>query len=85
MTYSIVIDSVVQTAISDGNKVLDISTGWTKVREVVRMQNSRSDNVKEMFDNDVRLRFWTVEPTPHNRGEEGYTDDTNKVSISFPR
>ena len=85
MTYSTAIDSVVKKAIADGNRVLEISTGWTKVREVVRMESPISDETRIFFDKNNRLRAWSTEQTPHNRAEEGYTDDVDKVAISFPR
>ena len=85
MTQSEAIDSVIENAISDENKVLDITTGWTKVRAVIRMELPLSTRVREIFDKNNRLRSWSSEGTPHNRAEEGYTDDIDQIAISFPK
>ncbi len=64
--------------------MVEISTGWTKVLEVVYMTNPMTDLVRSGLVTDLRLRYWKAEPTPHNKAEEGFTDDAQKVSISFP-
>jgi hypothetical protein len=84
MTYSEAIDKVVEAATSEGNKILEISTGWSKVREVVHMKFPLSDTIRKSLHNNNRLRAWTTNATPHNKAEEGYTDDLEKVSIAFP-
>lgn len=85
MTYSIAIDEAVEKAVASGNEVVEISTGWTKVREVVHMKNHLSPRLREILIDDERLRHWTTERTPHNKSEEGFTDDREKVAITFPR
>jgi hypothetical protein len=84
MTFSPAIDALVALAVSDGNQVVEISTGWSKVREVVHMRDPVSVALETAGRTAPGLRRWQVEPTPHNKGEFGFTDDIEKVSISFP-
>lgn len=84
MTYSSLIDAVIATAEAEGNHVEQVSTGWTKVREVAHMANPMSDELRARILETTNLRFWFSEATPHNKAEEGFTDDLEKVSISFP-
>lgn len=84
MTYSLLIDDAIAIAESYGNEVNNISTGWDRVREVVTMSLPMSDQLRALLSEKDSLRFWSSEPTPHNHAEEGFTDDNEKVSISFP-
>ena len=84
MTYSPVIDRAVQLAEAEGNSVSEISTGWMKVREVVHMGAPMSDSLRSKLSEMPELRAWSTQRTPHNRAEAGFTDDAQKVSISFP-
>jgi hypothetical protein len=84
MTYSPAVDAAVSLAEAQGNTVVEVSTGWTKVREVVFMTNPMTDILRSRLGTDLRLRYWKTDPTPHNKAEEGFTDDAQKVSISFP-
>jgi hypothetical protein len=84
MTLSRAIDEAVSLAEADGNKVKEVSTGWTKVREVVHMEHPMSAQLMARLSSMAQLRGWAVEPTPQNKAEQGFTDDAEKVSISFP-
>jgi len=84
MIYSNVIAKAVQYALSDGNEIVEISDGWTKVRQVVHMNRPLSGMTRDQIS-QLKLRHWTVEPTPHNKAEEGFSDDVEKVAITFPR
>lgn len=84
MTYSALIDSVIDAAEAEGNHVEQVSTGWTKVREVAHMALPMSDELRARMSKKNSLRFWSSGATPHNRAAEGFTDDLEKVSISFP-
>jgi len=84
MIYSDVIAKAVQFAIADGNEVAEISDGWTKVRQVVHMRKPLKNAAKEEIAH-LKLRHWTTEQTPHNKAEEGFSDDIEKVAITFPR
>ena len=84
MTSSIAVDEAMQAALRDGNAVREISTGWTKVKEVVHMQKQQSDALRAILTKDSRLRAWSSPATPHNEADEGYTDDSQQVAISFP-
>jgi hypothetical protein len=85
LTASPAINDAVQTAISHDNTIVEVTTGWEKVNEVVSMRKPLSPSVRRALNGDRRLRNWSSEDTPHNRAEEGYTDDQAKVAISFPK
>ena len=85
MTYSTAIDEAVKTATEHGNSVLEISTGWTKVKEVVYMKGPLSDELREVLSQDTRLRAYSVSATPHDKAHDGYVDDIEQVVISFPK
>lgn len=80
-----VVDKAAQTAMTYGNQIAEISEGWTKVLQVVHMSLPLSDDARASISADPELRHWVTEPTPHNKGEEGFTCDRDKVAISFPR
>lgn len=84
MIYSPAIDAAVALAGSEGNAVVEVSTGWTKVREVVFMTSPMTDLVRSRLTADLRLRYWKAQPTPHNKPDEGFTDDIHGVSVLFP-
>jgi hypothetical protein len=84
MTYSTAIDKAILLAQADGNAVVEISTGWTKMREVVCMRDPLSSSLRMELLGIPALREWAVQPSPHNRAEVGFTDDMENVSISFP-
>jgi hypothetical protein len=74
----------VQLAIEDGNEIAEISEGWAKVRQVVHMKKPMTSAVREKLSH-TQLRHWTTEPTPHNNAEEGFSDDAEKVAVTFPK
>lgn len=84
MIYSDAISNAVQCALADGNEITEISEGWTKVRQVVHMRKPLTKTVREQISH-LLLRHWTTEPTPHNKAEEGFSDDVEKVAVTFPR
>jgi hypothetical protein len=84
MTYSSLIDDVIAAAEAEGNHVDQVSSGWTKVREVAHMACPMSDELRARTLEKNSLRYWSSKATPHNRVEERFTDDIEKVSISFP-
>jgi hypothetical protein len=79
------IESAVQSAIAHGNSIVEVSEGWSKVKQVVHMRAPLTDEVKAAISAIATLRHWLAEPTPHNADEEGFTDDQEKVAIAFPR
>jgi hypothetical protein len=85
MTYSTAIDAAISLVEAEGSTVRDILTGWTKIREVVYINEPMTDALRSRLAADPRLRYWVTKSTPHNKREEGFTDDTEKVSISFPK
>lgn len=85
MIQSSAIESAVQLASSAGNEVIEISDGWTKVKQVVHMRRPLTEAIRSTLARDPRLRYWFTESTPHNAADEGFSDDIAKVAISFPR
>ena len=79
------IDAAAQAAVSRGNDIVEVSEGWSKVKQVVHMRAPLTDDVRAAISSIATLRHWLTEPTPHNMGEEGFTDDQEKVAIAFPR
>jgi hypothetical protein len=82
--YSNEITKAVQLSIEAGNKVMEISSDWEKVRQVIHMQKPLSAELKDKIISSLKLRYWKSFGTPHNRADEGFTDDIEKASISFP-
>jgi hypothetical protein len=85
MNYSSAIDDAVEKAVSAGNAVSEVSTGWTKVRKVVHMKLPLSPCLRDSLMSDTRLRAWSADLTPHNKAEDGFTDDAAQVAIVFPK
>jgi hypothetical protein len=85
MRFSAAIDDAIEKALADGNEIAEVSTGWTKVREAIDMKRPLSKELRARLERDKRLRPWSIEATPHNKAEEGFTDDQAKILISFPR
>jgi 2-methylcitrate dehydratase PrpD len=81
---SFAIEQAVQLAVTEGNAILEISEGWTQVRQVVHMRSAMSASVRNVLMADGQLRYWRASPTPHNASDEGFSDDAEKVAVSFP-
>ena len=81
---SIAIEDAVRLAIANGNQVGEVSEGWSNVKQVVYMVMPLAEALRSVLIKNLRLRHWSSEPTPHNRAEEGFTDDMEKISIAFP-
>lgn len=79
------IEAAARVATSYGNCIVEVSEGWSKVKQVVHMQAPLTEEVRAAISSIAVLRHWSLEPTPHNAGEEGFTDDQEKVAITFPR
>jgi hypothetical protein len=85
MSFSTAIDAVIALSKANGNHVVEISTGWEKVRQVVHMALPMSQALHDAVAAEDGLRFWTSDATPHNRATCGFIDDLKKVAIEFPR
>jgi 2-methylcitrate dehydratase PrpD len=81
---SLAIEQAVSLAITEGNAIQEISDGWTQVKQVVHMKSAMSASTRKALMADGRLRYWSASPTPHNASDEGFTDDAEKVAVSFP-
>ena len=85
MTDSDRINSIILAAKSEGNLIKEISTGWTKVRQVAYMSLPLTDSLRKILFDDPKIRYFSADGTPHDKAEEGFIDDVEKVAISFPR
>lgn len=74
----------VELASAEGNEILRVSDGWTKVRQVVHMKRPLT-NALRIRISLLSLRHWTTEPTPHSSTEVGFSDDVERVALTFPR
>jgi len=84
-TFSIPIDAVIAMAEAEGNQVIEISTGWEKVRQLVYMARPMSEKLRTAVTERYPLRFWSADATPHDAAACGFIDEHERVSISFPR
>lgn len=77
------IAKAVELASAEGNEILSVSEGWAEVRQVVHMKRPLTDALRNRILL-LTLRHWTTEPTPHNKAEVGFSDDTDRVALAFP-
>lgn len=84
MTLSTLIDQAISLSLKAGNAVVEISTGWTKMREVVEMRDPLTKSLRSEIRKLGGLREFRHEGAPHSRADEGFIDDTEKVAMSFP-
>ncbi|MDY0979581.1 MULTISPECIES: hypothetical protein [Stenotrophomonas] len=77
------IAKAVELASAEGNEILSVSEGWAEVRQVVHMKRPLTDALRNRISL-LTLRHWTTEPTPHNKAEVGFSDDTDRVALAFP-
>lgn len=79
------IEAIARNAIADGNAIAEISEGWSKMKQVVHMRDPLDAALRSQLTADSSLHYCLVEPSPHNQAEECFTDEAERVSISFPR
>ncbi|RZM80135.1 hypothetical protein C3B51_13240 [Pseudoalteromonas rubra] len=80
------IQKVVDISKQHGVDVLEVSDGWTKIKQVVHMKSGLTSELKkEIEEQQLCLRYWSSPKTPHNAGDEGFTCDACKVGITFPQ
>jgi hypothetical protein len=85
-TNSKSINRALLIANKDGNTIKEISSGWSKVKQVVHVTHKLTPFVRKEIERDSPgLRYWISEGTPHNAPEEGYISDEDQIAISFPR
>jgi hypothetical protein len=84
VTKSPIIDHAITLAEAEGIRLVEVSTGWSKVLEVAHMDAAMPDALRSRLAQISGLRAWSTERTPHNKAEAGFTDDVHKVSITFP-
>ncbi|MDW2982550.1 MAG: hypothetical protein WBG81_12880 [Rhodanobacter sp.] len=73
-------------AMEDGNYIVEISDGWSKVQQVAHMGRELSPTTKQRIKLELpSLRYWNSPKTPHNPASEGFISDDEKAGISFPK
>lgn len=85
VTLSPAINIAIALAEANGNHVVEITTGWEKVRQVAHMAQPVGEALHSAIIAEGKLRFWTSDATPHNKATCGFIDDVEKVAIEFPR
>jgi len=84
MIISPYIEYAVAIALSTGYSVENVSTGWSKMNQVIEMSGRLSSELRQSIEDKVpSLRYWSTEGTPHNAPQEGFTCDEYQVSIFF--
>ncbi len=84
MNKSPAIQRNIELALADGNEVIETSTGWEGVDEVVHFRRPLSPRVRDLLLGDAALRYWSNNGSPHNQPSEGFTDDAVRMGLSFP-
>lgn len=71
-------------AMEDGNALVEVSEGWSKVRQVVYMARALSPLAKQRIESELpSLRYWTSPATPHNPATLGFICDVDNVGLAF--
>jgi hypothetical protein len=80
------IATAVQISTRYGNAVAEITDGWAKVVQVVQMRSPMESAARVAIHEALpMLRYWTIDATPHNAAQEGFTCDASRVALAFPR
>jgi hypothetical protein len=75
----------IELVCSEGNSVALVSDGFSKLRQVVFMDQPLLPEVMSAIANELSLlRHYRSERTPNNPPDEGFVDDECAVAISFP-
>ncbi|WIA54456.1 hypothetical protein N6H05_15455 [Sphingobium sp. WTD-1] len=86
MADSIAIQRIIRRAEGEGNAIMSVSSGWSRIREMTHMVADVSEDLWIALQRDEpQLRSWTSDATPHNRAERGFTDEGVSEAVSFPR
>ena len=79
-------DLAVKLSEDSGNKVSEISFGWTKIDKIIFMASLLTTELKEQIESEITsLEYWSYEGDPHNAPDEGFMCNEHRVCISFPR
>ena len=78
------INLVLNLAEKAGNKILEVSTGWSKVKKDIRMAEPLAPQLKKKIKSEVNLQYWKYNGSPHNAPDEGYFCEEHNITISFP-
>lgn len=78
-----VINEIIALAAKYGNHPVDYQTGWSKMDEVIIMSHPLRRSLKKKVDVNFALRY-SEHTDPHYLKAKIYSDDENRVSLSFP-
>lgn len=80
------IDLAVKLSEDAGNKVSEISFGWSAVNKVIYMINPLQAQLKEQIQAEIStLKYRCYDGDPHNPPDEGFMCKKHSVCISFPK
>jgi len=79
------IDIVIKLALDDGNRVKEVSEGWSKAKQVFFMEKNLTYELKNKIEAQMpKLEYWKDPGSPHNEPDEGFFCNECTVGISFP-
>lgn len=79
------IDLAVKLSEDTGNKVSQVSFGWSAVNKDISMCNYFDSQLKEKIKSEITtLEYWNSVTDSHYEPEEGFLCKEHRVSISFP-
>ncbi len=85
-TKSSHINHAIELSLAAGNEVKEVSYGWSRVSCVVFFCEKMSWDLRVKIEREEPgLRYFSTEPTPHNKADEGFICDQFSVAISYPR
>lgn len=84
MKQSPAIQQGIELALAEGNEVVQTSTGWEKVDEVVHFRQPMTSKVRDALSDHAALRYWLSEGPPHNQPQEGFADSAAPMALAFP-
>lgn len=84
MIMSPYIEHAVALALSVGYHVENVSTGWSKMNQVIEMSGRLTPELRQSIEDNIpNLRYWSTKGTPHDKPQEGFTCDEDQVSMFF--
>lgn len=67
-----------------GNEILEVTQGWSNVKEDIRMKHGLTADLKDrILHKEPGLEYWSYKGSPHNSADEGFVCKQHSVSISF--
>ena len=79
------IDLALKLVEAVGNKIAEVSTGWSNVKKDIRMAEPLTFKLKEKIKSEANsLQYWKYKGSQHNAPDEGFCCEEHSVSFSFP-